>query len=187
MFSIYLSSSSTWLDITGFLLQPARLPSASFRISHCYRYQWMPGKSYFFKKPNQTNLFLVSFSFSVDLYFVWSKILRQGWSGPCSVCLGVSHGQPSWCLLWWQPGVTFQLAGINSHWGAEISLYNYKYLEVFYAEGEIWTQGQSIKYMGDVAFKCFTSKKSRIQALKGCAEAQKVLQTQVFIRICSQG
>lgn len=42
-------------------------------------------------------------------------------------------------------------------------------------------------YWPDIGLKCFTSKKCRIQALKGCADAQKVLQTQVFIRICSQG
>lgn len=41
--------------------------------------------------------------------------------------------------------------------------------------------------MGDIGLKCFTSKKSRIQALKGCADAQKVLQTQVFIQSCTQG
>lgn len=191
MFSIYLSSLTRWLNITGFLLKLARLSSAFFRVSCCYRYQvgilWMPGKSCFLKKNQPTKPFLVSSSFSVRLYFVWSKILGQGWFGPCSVSLGVSHGQPSWCYCGDSPVFPFSQAGINSHWGGGISLYNYKYLKVFHAGGEIWTQGQSIKCMGDVALKCFTSKKSRIEALKECGDAQKVLQTQVFIYICSQG
>lgn len=190
-FSIYLSSSSRWLNITGFLLLPAGLPSAFFRISHHYRYQvsilWMPGESSFFEKTQTNKHFLVSSSFSVHLYFVEVKSWGRGDLVLLSVSLGVSVSWAAQLVPAVGAAQSFQPGRFNSHCGAEISLYKYKYLKVFHAGGEIWMQGQSIKCMGDVALKCSTSKKSRIEALKGCADAQKVLQTQVFIYICSQG
>lgn len=134
------------VEYYSFLLQPAGLPCAFFRISHCYRYQvsilWMPGRSSFLKKTHPNKPFLVSSSFSVHLYFVWSKILGQGWSGTCSVSLGVSLGQPSWCLLWWQPSVSFQPGRYQFPLRCWNCFLQYKYLKVFHAGGEIWTQGQ---------------------------------------------
>ena len=48
MFSIYLSSSSRWMNVKGFISQPARLLSACFRISPSHRHHvgilWVPGR-----------------------------------------------------------------------------------------------------------------------------------------------
>lgn len=65
------------VDVAGYY----RLPIATSKIAICIlqdftllqvpgRHPMIAWKEFFFKKPNQTNLFLVSSSFSVQLYFV---------------------------------------------------------------------------------------------------------------------
>lgn len=175
-----------------------RLPIATSKIAICifqdFTLLQVPGrhsvnawKEFFSKKTQPSKPFWwVPVSLFTSLLFEvksWGRgdlvlalfLLERLMGSPARACCGGSPVSP------------FSQAGINSHWGAEISLYSYKYLKVFRAGGEIWTQGQTIKCMGDVALKRSASKKSRIQALKGCADARKVLQTRVVIRICSQG
>lgn len=134
----------------------------------------------------------MSSSSSVNLDFVWNKILGQRWSGTCSIYLWVPHGQPSWCLVWWQPGVSFQPCTYrfpSSCWNFSLLFpTTTNTLKSFMLEARSERRVKPSNGWGTLPWSASLQRKiCRIQALKGCADARKVLQAQVFIHICSHG
>lgn len=116
-------------------------------------------------------------------------ILFEIRSGTWAVYLWVSHGQPSWCLLWWQPVSPFSPTWIGPHPAAEIALCFFptttNTLRSFTLQARSERGVKASNRWGMLPWSAsLQSEICRIQALKGCADAHKVLQAQVFIHIC---